>query len=133
MALAIENLSASYGDVRVLWDVSLEIGDGEIVALIGSNGAGKSSLLGAVSGLVHVDSGRVSYAGRELTHLPPDQVVRAGVVQVPQGRRLFGALTVRENLLMGAYLRTDREVDADLERVLTLLPRLRQQIGRAHV
>lgn len=127
MALVVKDLCASYGDVRVLWDVSLEIGDGDVVALIGSNGAGKSSLLGAISGQVHVDSGSIAYAGSELARLPPDAVVRAGVIQVPQGRRLFGALTVRENLIMGAYLRHDKEVDADLERVLTLLPRLRER------
>jgi branched-chain amino acid transport system ATP-binding protein len=127
MAFAVKNLSASYGDTRVLWDVSLEVGEGEVVALIGSNGAGKSTLLGAVSGLVHIDSGSIQYHGNELAHQAPDQIVRAGVVQVPQGRRLFGSLTVRENLLMGAYLRADKEVGADLERVLTLLPRLRQR------
>jgi branched-chain amino acid transport system ATP-binding protein len=127
MPFVIEKLSASYGDTQVLWDVSLEVGEGEVVALIGSNGAGKSTLLGAVSGLVHVDGGSVRYGERELTQRPPDEIVRAGVVQVPQGRRLFGSLTVRENLLMGAYLRDDKEVNADLERVLALLPRLRER------
>jgi len=127
MSFVIKNLSASYGDTQVLWDVSLEVGEAEVVALIGSNGAGKSTLLGAVSGLVHVDSGSVQYQERELTHRAPDEIVRAGVVQIPQGRRLFGSLTVRENLLMGAYLRDDKEVSADLERVLELLPRLRQR------
>ena len=129
MSLVIKDLCAGYGDVRVLWDVSLEVEDGEVVALIGSNGAGKSTLLGAISGQVHVDSGSVMYAGRELARLPPDAVVRSGVIQVPQGRRLFGALTVRENLIMGAYLRSDKDVDADLERVLSLLPRLRERYG----
>jgi branched-chain amino acid transport system ATP-binding protein len=127
--LRVEGLSAGYGDTRVLWDVSLEVRPGEIVALIGSNGAGKSTLLGAISGLVRVEGGRVLYGDRDLTGLPPDRIVSAGVVQIPQNRRLFTSLTVRENLLMGAYLRTDREVDADLERVLDLLPRLRERYG----
>lgn len=127
MSFAVKGLGAGYGDAQVLWDVSLEVGDGEIVALIGSNGAGKSTLLGAISGLVDVWSGSVCFAGRELGRLAPDQIVGAGVVQVPQARRLFGSLTVRENLLMGAYLRTDKEVEADLERVLALLPRLRER------
>ena len=127
MSFAVKDFSAGYGDTRVLWDVSLDVGDGEIVALIGSNGAGKSTLLGAISGLVEVWSGSVRFGDRELARLPPDQIVNAGVVQVPQARRLFGSLTVRENLLMGAYLRTDKEVDADLERVLGLLPRIRQR------
>jgi len=127
VSFAVKDFSAGYGDTRVLWDVSLDVGDGEIVALIGSNGAGKSTLLGAISGLVEVWSGSVRFGDRELARLPPDQIVNAGVVQVPQARRLFGSLTVRENLLMGAYLRTDKEVDADLERVLGLLPRIRQR------
>jgi len=127
MALVFENLSAGYGDTQVLWDVSLAIEAAEVVALIGSNGAGKSSLLGAISGLVRVDGGSVRFEGDEITRRAPDAIVRTGVVQVPQGRRLFGALTVRENLLMGAYLRKDREVQADLERVLELLPRLKQR------
>jgi branched-chain amino acid transport system ATP-binding protein len=86
-------------------------------------------LLGAISGLVHVDGGAVFYGERELTREPADRIVSSGIVQVPQGRRLFTSLTVRENLLMGAYLRSDKEVDADLERVLTLLPRLRERYG----
>ena len=127
MALVVENLSAGYGDTQELWAVSLAIEAAEVVALIGSNGAGKSSLLGAISGLVRVDGGSVRFEGDEITRRAPDAIVRTGVVQVPQGRRLFGALTVRENLLMGAYLRKDREVQADLERVLELLPRLKQR------
>ena len=125
--LVIDALSAGYGDTQVLWDVSLRIDPGEIVALIGSNGAGKSSLLGAVSGVVATWSGSVRYGDRHLTGLEPDRIVSAGVVQVPQGRRLFSSLTVEDNLRMGAYLRSDREVDADLERMLGLLPRLRER------
>jgi branched-chain amino acid transport system ATP-binding protein len=125
--LVVENLSAAYGDTQVLWDVSLEIAEREIVALVGSNGAGKSSLLGAITGIVPTLGGSVRFGEHDLTRARPDVVVRSGVVQVPQGRRLFGSLTVRENLLMGAYLRRDREVDADLERAFTLLPRLRER------
>jgi branched-chain amino acid transport system ATP-binding protein len=128
-ALTIDALSAGYGDTQVLWDVSMTVEPGEIVALIGSNGAGKSSLLGAVSGVVSTWGGSVRYGERSLTGLEPDRIVRAGVLQVPQGRRLFGSLTVEENLRMGAYLRNDREVDADLERMLNLLPRLRERYG----
>jgi branched-chain amino acid transport system ATP-binding protein len=126
-SLHVGGLNAGYGDTRVLWDVSLDVEAGEVVALIGSNGAGKSTLLGAVSGQVQIESGSVRFDERELAGLRPDQIVAAGVVQVPQGRRLFGSLTVRENLLMGAYLRTDREVDADLERILQIFPRLRER------
>ena len=125
--LRVEGLAAGYADTQVLWDVSFEIGPGEIVSIVGSNGAGKSTLLGAISGLVDVWGGRISYGEHVLTGLSPDRIVKAGIVQVPQGRRLFGALTVEENLLMGAYLRRDGEVQADLEKMLELLPRLRER------
>ena len=125
--LRVTSLAAGYGETQVLWDVSLEVGPAEIVALIGSNGAGKSTLLGAISGLVDVWGGSVTYGGHDLTSQPADRVVQAGIVQVPQGRRLFGSLTVEENLLMGAYLRRDAEVNADVERMLDLLPRLRDR------
>lgn len=128
-ALVVDGLSAGYGDTQVLWDVSLRIEPGEIVALVGSNGAGKSTLLGAISGLVRVWNGAVRYGERDLTGALPDRIVAAGVVQVPQGRRLFGSLTVEENLLMGAFLRRDDEVRDDLEKMLALLPRLRERFG----
>jgi branched-chain amino acid transport system ATP-binding protein len=126
--LQVAALCAGYGDTQVLWEVSLEIGAGEIVALVGSNGAGKSTLLGAISGLVRVWSGGARFGDTELVGLTPDRIVSSGVVQVPQGRRLFGSLTVEENLKMGAFLRRDAEVGSDLERILTLLPRLRERL-----
>jgi branched-chain amino acid transport system ATP-binding protein len=126
-ALDISALSAGYGDTQVLWDVSMRVDPGEIVALIGSNGAGKSTLLGALSGVVKTWSGNVRYGDRLLTGLEPDRIVQAGVLQVPQGRRLFGSLTVEDNLIMGAYLRRDNEIKSDLERILDLLPRLRER------
>jgi branched-chain amino acid transport system ATP-binding protein len=126
-ALAIDGLSAGYGDTQVLWDVSMRLDPGEIVALIGSNGAGKSTLLGAISGVVKTWGGTATYGSRVLTGLEPDRIVSAGVVQVPQGRRLFGSLSVEDNIIMGAYLRRDDEVKSDLERILTLLPRLRER------
>jgi len=125
--LRLDGVAAGYGDTQVLWDVSLEVAPGEIVALIGSNGAGKSTLLGAVSGVVNVWGGSIRFGEQELAGMAPDRVVAAGVVQIPQGRRLFGGLTVEENLLMGAHLRRDREIADDLERILTLLPRLRER------
>jgi len=125
--LAIENLSAGYGETQVLWDVSMRIEPGETVALIGSNGAGKSSLLAAISGLIRVSSGHVRFGDADLTNLAPDRIVHAGVIQVPQGRRLFNSLSVEENLLMGAFLRNDKEVKSDVERILNLLPRIRER------
>ena len=126
-ALVIDALSAGYGDTQVLWDVSLRVDPGEVVALIGSNGAGKSTMLGAISGIVTTWGGAVRYGETTLTGLQPDRIVSAGVLQVPQGRRLFNSLSVEDNLRMGAYLRNDREIDADLERMLALLPRLRER------
>ena len=105
----------------------MRIEPGETVALIGSNGAGKSSLLAAISGLIRVSSGHVRFGDADLTNLAPDRIVRAGVIQVPQGRRLFNSLSVEENLLMGAFLRNDKEVKSDVERILNLLPRIRER------
>ncbi len=126
-ALLVDALSAGYGDTQVLWDVSLRVDPGEVVALIGSNGAGKSTLLGAISGIVKTWSGAARYGETSLTGLEPDRIVSAGVLQVPQGRRLFGSLSVEDNLRMGAYLRKDREVESDLKRMLDLLPKLRER------
>ena len=126
--LGVDHLNAGYGDTQVLWDISLAVVPGEMVALIGSNGAGKSTLLGAISGLVRATSGSVTIAGTELRGRSPDDIVKEGVVQVPQGRRLFGGLTVKENLLMGAYLRRDREIERDLENILEMFPRLRERL-----
>lgn len=125
--LEIEGLGAAYGETQVLWDVSLQVHEGERVALIGSNGAGKSTLLGAISGQVRVAGGHIRYGDDDITERSPDRIVAAGIIQVPQGRRLFGSLSVRENLLMGAYLRRDKEVDSDLERIVGLFPRLRER------
>jgi branched-chain amino acid transport system ATP-binding protein len=127
--LRVESLCAGYGDTQVLWGVSFDVQPGEIVAIIGSNGAGKSTLLGALSGLVRTWSGSVMYGDRDLTGAPVDAIVSAGIVQVPQGRRLFTSMSVEENLLMGAFLRRDNEIRSDLEKLLDLLPRLRERFG----
>jgi branched-chain amino acid transport system ATP-binding protein len=124
--LRTHRLNAGYGDVHVLWDVDLEIYEGEIVALVGANGAGKTTLLATLSGLVAAWSGTVDLGGQPIAGWPAHRIVAAGVVQVAEGRRLFGGLTVLENLRMGAFLRRDRaEITADLARMLDLFPRLR--------
>ncbi|HKV43296.1 MAG TPA: ABC transporter ATP-binding protein [bacterium] len=121
--LRVQDLDAGYGSVQVLWGVSLEVGAGEVVACIGSNGAGKSTLLRALSGLLRPWRGTVWFEGREITPLSPEQIVRLGVAHAPQGRHLFPDLSVRENLLLGAYTRRDRAgVDEDLRRTLDLFP-----------
>jgi branched-chain amino acid transport system ATP-binding protein len=129
--LEVKDLSSGYGEVQILRDVSLEVKTKEIVALIGANGAGKTTLLWTISRLLRPMSGSVRLAGRDLTAARPEEVVGAGVVQVPQGRRLFAGLTVKENLLQGVYLRRDAErIEQDLERVFTLLPRLKERAGQ---
>ncbi|HEU5423135.1 MAG TPA: ABC transporter ATP-binding protein [Nitrolancea sp.] len=128
--LGISRLNVAYGDVQVLWDVSLEVLSGEIVALIGSNGAGKSTLLTTISGLLAPRSGAIVFAGAPITRAATQEIVRRGIAQVPEGRRLFGAMTVRDNLLMGAFQREDKEqVQDDLARVLDLFPRLKERLS----
>ena len=125
--LAIERLNVAYGDVQVLWDVSLEVNRGEMVALIGANGAGKSTLLATISGLLRPLSGKVWFAGRDITAAPADAIVVAGIAQVPQGRRLFAGLTVTQNLMLGAYTRRDAEREKDLDWVFDTFPRLKER------
>ncbi len=129
--LEVRDLCSGYGEVQILWDVSLEVRQGEVVALIGANGAGKTTLLYTLSQLVKPWSGSVFFFGHDLTRARPEDIVRAGIVHVPQGRRLFPGLTVKENLLQGVYLRRDRaEIEEDLEWVFGLLPRLRERASQ---
>jgi branched-chain amino acid transport system ATP-binding protein len=128
--LLVEGLTAGFDAGPVLFGVDLEIAEGELVALIGANGAGKSTLLGTLSGLVISSSGKVTFEDRDITGARPEEVVRAGIAHVPQGRRLFGNLTVERNLLLGAYLRRDREVRSDVRRVVGYFPALEDKLGR---
>jgi branched-chain amino acid transport system ATP-binding protein len=129
--LEVSGLASGYGDVQILWDVSLDVRQGEVVALIGANGAGKTTLLYTISKLLPVRTGTIRFAGRDLTHARPEEVVASGILHVPQGRRLFPGLTVRENLLQGTYLRRDApKIADDLDRVYTLLPRLKERAGQ---
>jgi len=124
--LSVENVTAGYGDVQVLWGIDLRVEPGEIVALIGSNGVGKSTLLRTISGLLPTRSGRITLGDADIGGLPPDQVVATGIIHVPEGRRLFAAMNVRDNLLMGAYHRRDGTpaIRRDLDFVFGLFPRL---------
>ena len=126
--LAVENLKVSYGGIQALKGVSLDIGEGELVALIGSNGAGKSTLLKTLSGLLRPAAGKVHYAGGSLLASAAHQRVRAGLALVPEGRGVFGRLSVAENLQMGAYTRNDdAHITADMERMYALFPRLAER------
>jgi len=129
--LQVRNLSSGYGEQQVLWDVSLEVRQGEIVSLIGANGAGKTTLLCTISKLIEPWAGSIHFEGQDLTQASSDHMVRAGVVHVPQGRRLFPGLSVKDNLLQGAYLRRDRrQIRSTLEWVLEILPRLRERLNQ---
>ena len=130
--LSVTGIDAGYGDVQVLHGASLEVHPGQTVCLIGSNGAGKSTLLNAISGLVRVSAGAIRFAETELTNAEPKRVVAAGVIHVPEGRRLFAGMTVAENLLLGAYLRTDgrAEIRRDLAFVYETFPRLAERAGQ---
>jgi branched-chain amino acid transport system ATP-binding protein len=125
--LQVEKLSAGYGPVQVLWDVDLEVGEREIVALVGSNGAGKTTLLRAISGLIRLSGGEARFEGQALRGLRPEQIVALGIAHVPEGRHLFQGLTVRENLMAGAYARRD---GAELDEVLELFPRLGERMSQ---
>src|SRR5262245_61185631 len=126
--LEIERLSAGYGDIRVLWGIDLAIEAGEIACIVGPNGAGKTTLLRGVSGLLGRTAGRISFAGEDLLALSADGIIARGVAHVPEGRRLFRGLSVRDNLLLGAYLRRDNaEIGRDLDYVFSLFPILRER------
>jgi branched-chain amino acid transport system ATP-binding protein len=128
MMLEVENVHSYYGHIHALKDVSLNVDRGEIVTIIGANGAGKSTLLKTMSGLLRPRRGSVRLNGEELTELRPHQIVTKGVVQVPEGRRIFGQLTVTENLEMGAFTSPDKARNREsLERVFVLFPRLRER------
>jgi branched-chain amino acid transport system ATP-binding protein len=126
--LALDALDVYYGEIHALRGVALEVRGGEIVTLLGNNGAGKSTTLKTISGLLVPRRGSVVLDGRPLTGVAAHEIVARGIAHVPEGRRIFNRLTVRENLTMGAYLRTDGEIGADLDRAFELFPRLRERI-----
>ncbi|NTV63257.1 MAG: ABC transporter ATP-binding protein [Oscillochloris sp.] len=130
--LELENVHTYYGKIHALKGISLKIEQGEIVTLIGSNGAGKSTTLRTISGLLTPRHGHVQLNGKPIHNIPPHEIVKLGVAQSPEGRRIFPRLTVLENLEMGAYLHDTRgeAYQKDLERVLTLFPRLRERVGQ---
>jgi branched-chain amino acid transport system ATP-binding protein len=124
--LEVRNLNAGYGRVQVLWEVSLLIEPNQIVALVGANGAGKTTLLRAISGIITGTSGSIGLQGREIAHASVETIVDLGIAHVPEGRRLFSGLTVRDNLLLGGW----RLKNSDLDRVVELFPVLGQRMGQ---
>ena len=127
--LEVNNLVVSYGAIRALKGISFDVKKGEIISLIGANGAGKTTTLHSISNLIKKQSGSVIFKGEDITNTNPDKIVKAGLIHVPEGRRVFANLTVKENLEMGAYLRNDKAgIKADLEHVYELFPRLRERV-----
>ena len=123
--LKVEDINVYYGAIHAIKGISLEVNDGEIVALIGSNGAGKSTTLRTISGLMKPKTGRIMYDGEDITGVPAHKIVGKGLCQVPEGRHVFANMTVMENLELGAYLRTDKEgIAKDMEMVFEKFPRL---------
>jgi branched-chain amino acid transport system ATP-binding protein len=127
--LELNNLSVSYGSITALQDISLRVGKGDIVTLIGANGAGKSTTLRAISGLLKAQSGTIKYEDAEITNERPHRIVARGISHVPEGRMVFANLTVHENLLMGGYLRKDRkQFAADFDFIFGMFPRLKERL-----
>ena len=132
IALHLENLDVSYGAIQALRGVDVTVNQGEIVTLIGANGAGKSTLLRAASGMVRAKSGQVEFLGEDISRLSIASIVSRGLIHCPEGRRIFANMTVKENLELGAYLRSDKQgIADDYERALTYFPRLRERLAQS--
>ena len=129
--LTVSNLRVSYGPIEVIHGISLEVKEGECVALIGANGAGKSSTLKAICGLVPAAAGTISFEGRDITNQSGHSIVRAGITMCPEGRQVFPQMSTVQNLRMGAYARTDRQQAADLEEMMDMFPILRERASQA--
>jgi branched-chain amino acid transport system ATP-binding protein len=131
MLLEVENLNVYYGAIHALQGVSFNVEEGEIVTLIGANGAGKSTTLRTISGLLRSRGGHVKFKGMDITMMPAQEIVRLGASHVPEGRKIFAPLTVKENLMMGAFTRKDPdEIQRSMDRVFSSFPRLKERIGQ---
>ena len=130
--LTLSDVRISYGAIQAVKGISFEVNERELVALIGSNGAGKTTTLRTISGVFRPKSGQITFDGLDLTKMPPHQIVARGIVQAPEGRQIFGSLSVRDNLMLGAVARRDRSaIGADLDRVFDLFPLLKERLGQA--
>jgi branched-chain amino acid transport system ATP-binding protein len=131
MLLKVQDLHVAYGSILALQGINFHVNEGEIVTLIGANGAGKSTTLRSVSGLLRPVHGDILFQGKSLTRVPTERIVRLGICHVPEGRQIFAKLTVRENLEMGAYTRSDkREIAESMERVFASFPRLKERLSQ---
>nr|WP_319490821.1 ABC transporter ATP-binding protein [uncultured Desulfobacter sp.] len=126
--LEVNNIDVSYGDVQVIFDLSMRIEEGEVVSIIGGNGAGKSTLLRTISGLMQPSAGQITFKNRSIHTQPPEEIVNRGIVHVPEGRRLFSLMTIKDNLIVGAYNKeADKYKEQTLAQVYEMLPRLKER------
>jgi branched-chain amino acid transport system ATP-binding protein len=125
--LEVDDIRTYYGNIEALKGISLKVEEGECVTLIGSNGAGKSTTLRSISGLTPARTGEIRFKGKDIARMAPQDIVQLGISQSPEGRKTFQRMTVRENLDMGAYLRRDKEINQDLDRIFDLFPRLKER------
>lgn len=130
MILRLENIHTYYGQIEVLKGISLRLSEGEIVCLIGANGAGKSTTLLTISGVTPASMGKIFFRQEEIQQLKPEEIVKEGISQVPEGRRIFPGLTVLENLKMGAYIRKDKEISRDMDHLFAIFPILKDRGGQ---
>ena len=128
--LKVDHLNVYYGVIHAIKNVSFEVNEGEIVALIGANGAGKTSIMHAISGLLKTSEGQISFLSEDITKMPAHKIIARQLAQVPEGRRIFSQLTVQDNLEMGSYLRTDNKIQEDLDKVYQRFPRLKERKGQ---
>jgi branched-chain amino acid transport system ATP-binding protein len=128
--LSFDGVDVYYGSIQVLYDVNYVVRPGEIVALLGSNGAGKTTTMKTIMGIVRPRKGTIELHGHRIDNLPTQAIVKSGIAPVPEGRRVFGRLTVEDNLQMGAYVRNDKNIDDDIARVYDLFPRLKERRGQ---
>lgn len=129
MLLSVNNIKVHYGTAEAVHDISISVAEGEVVSVIGANGAGKSTMLKAISGLISISSGTIEFLDKKINGLTTDKIVSLGVAQIPEGKKLFPYMSVRENIMLGAYLRKDKEgIAEDLDAVYTLFPRLKERV-----
>ncbi|MGL4983078.1 MAG: ABC transporter ATP-binding protein [Treponemataceae bacterium] len=129
--LNVENLTVHYGAIQAIRDINFTVNEGEIITLIGSNGAGKTTTLHALSNILKKTSGKITFQGNDITNMNADAIVKAGLIHVPEGRRVFANMSVKENLEMGAFTRNDKKVKADMDTVYAMFPRLKERIKQA--
>ena len=131
MLLRLKNLTVRYGSAEAIKDISIALEDGDVVSVIGANGAGKSTILKVISGLIRAHSGKIEFSGEDITYMPVNRIVGLGIAQVPEGRRLFPYMSVMSNIRLGAYLRKDKAgIDRDLKKIFSLFPRLGERRGQ---